>query len=157
MNSHSPSPAAAEHRAGERQRAAGRATIKNRRAASHEFPFTVSPAARRAIPIEFPPAAIDNLGEIAAEAAVAEIFAVGDDIAMIGAAVPFIAAPDLTAETVVIGANGIAAILAVHVARDGVAREPPEKGAANDGAAIAMTDRPAEHTAGEGAQDRAAG
>ena len=65
------------------------------RAASHEFPLAVAPAARRAVAVEFAAAAIDHLGEVAAEAAAAAIFAVGDDIAAVGTAVPFIAAADL--------------------------------------------------------------
>src|SRR3954463_13057392 len=83
-------------------------------AASHEFPFAVSPSAGRAIPVELPAAAVDHLGEIAAEAAPAIIFAVGDDVAAVGAAVPFIAPADRAMESVLIGACGIAAILAIH-------------------------------------------
>src|SRR6185312_8720458 len=103
--------------------------------ASHEFPLSVSAAASRAIPVELPAAAVDHLGEIAAKAAAAKIFAVGDYVAAIGTAMPFIAPADRAVETVLIGTHGIAAVLAIHVARDGVAGEPPQESATDDRAA----------------------
>src|SRR3954462_2553298 len=87
-----------------------------RRAASQEFPLTVSATAGRPLAIEFPAVPIDHLREIAAEAPAPEIFPVGDDIAAIGTAPPLMALADAALEALVIGARGIGAILAIHVA-----------------------------------------
>ena len=60
-------------------------------------------------------------------------------------------------KAVIVGTCGIGAVLAVHVARNGIAGKPAQQRATDHGAAIAMTDRATQHAAGQGAQNRAAG
>src|SRR3954467_321018 len=68
---------------------------------------------------ELPAAAIDHLGEFAADFATLAIFAVGDDIAAIGTVIPGITAADRALEAGAVGAGRVRTVIAIHVAGNG--------------------------------------
>src|SRR5579872_3718239 len=84
-----------------RQKARGlpRAFRRNRRIyRSEKFPVAVATLAGRAVAVIFMAPAIDHLGEIAAEPWPAPIFAIGHDIAAVGAVAPFVTFADAAME-----------------------------------------------------------
>jgi hypothetical protein len=73
---------------------------------------------------------------------------------VIVAVVPFVTPADIAVQAVGIDAEGVGMVLAIHIARDGIAQEPAQKHAADDGAAIAVAHGRADQAAADGAEDR---
>lgn len=68
---------------------------------------------------------------------------------------PVILTADLAVQAAAIGIEGTTLIVAIDVACEGIAHKPAKNDAAYDGAAIAVTNSPADQSASDGAEDRA--
>jgi hypothetical protein len=121
-----------------------------------EFPLTIAVTAGRTVIIHFLAISIGHLGEVAANAATAAIFPVGDGIAMIMVfALPFMALADPTMKALVIGTGGLRLVGAIHVTANSIAGQSTQQRAAYDAKAVTMTGDAANDASACRAQDRA--
>jgi hypothetical protein len=104
--------------------------------------------------IKFATVTIHNLGEIAAKAVSAPIFAVHDDIAVIGTAAPLVTLSDRAVEASIVCPLGIGTVLAIHVAGQRITGKTAKKCAPHNPHAVAVAEHPSEnrseHASGNG-------
>ena len=119
-------------------------------ARSHEVPVAVLVAAGCAIVCVLIAVPIGHDRKVPAQTIAPPIFAVGDDVSVVAAVMPFVALADAAIEPLAICAIGVRTIVAIDVASNGVASQAAQDNSPDDAKATPMGDRTADHAAGDG-------
>ena len=125
-----------------------------KKARLHEVPIAVFVAASGPVVAIGVTALVGHNRKVPTQAIAAPVLAVRNDVAVMAMMVPLVSLPDTAIESLAICAIGVRTVVAIDVARNGVASKAAEHDAPHDSKPAAMSDSSADHATGDGAQDR---